>query len=106
MLPFRLAYNRSPEMENGEMIKQIVNFDPGDGKCQGTMIEISASSDDPKEVNDMINFLIKDGAVIEEASEGMIRAAYRGTNRDKLLALIQDGWILEDGDGCAFEAIR
>ena len=73
------------------MIKQIVDFSRDD-QGRAAVIEVFMMVEDPHEHIEAIKVLIKDGAIIQSADADTIRAVYRGTNQDKLLSLIDEGW--------------
>lgn len=72
-------------------MKQIVDFSRDD-QGRAAIIEVFLLVEDPCAHAEAIKTLAKDGAIILSADSDTIRAVYRGTNQDKLLALIDEGW--------------
>ena len=79
------------------MIKQIVDFSRDD-QGRAAVIEVFLLVEDPHEHVEAIKALAEDGAIIQSADADTIRAVYRGTNQDKLLSLLADGWSFEGRD--------
>lgn len=79
------------------MIKQIVDFSRDD-QARAAVIEVFLLVEDPHEHVEAIKALAEDGAIIQSADADTIRAVYRGTNQDKLLGLLADGWSFEGRD--------
>ena len=75
------------------MIKQIVDFSRDERGA--AIIEVFVLADNPKEHIDTIKALIEDGAIIQGADSDTIRATYKGSNQDKLLSLIDEGWSFD-----------
>lgn len=79
------------------MIKQIVDFSR-DGDGRAAVIEVFMLVEDPHEHAEAIKSLANDGAIIQSADADTIRAVYRGTNQDKLLSLLDEGWSFSGQD--------
>ena len=79
------------------MIKQIVDFSR-DEEGRAAIIEVFMLVDDPHEHIEALKALAEDGAIIQSADADTIRAVYRGTNQDKLLSLIGEGWSFSGQD--------
>ena len=79
------------------MIKQIVDFSRDD-QGRAAVIEVFMLVEDPQAHIEAIKALAEDGAIIQSADADTIRAVYRGTNQDKLLSLLADGWSFEGRD--------
>lgn len=79
------------------MIKKIVDFSRDD-QGRAAVIEVFMLVDDPHERVEAIKALAEDGAIIQSADADTIRAVYRGTNQDKLLSLLADGWSFSGQD--------
>jgi hypothetical protein len=73
------------------MIKQIVEF-YRDGDRGAAIIAVFMMVPDPRAHLQAIKDLIDDGATIQTVDADTIRAVYKGSNQDKLLSLIDDGW--------------
>ena len=76
------------------MIKQIIDFSREDERG-AAIIQVFMMVNDPKQHIEAIKALAKDGAVIQSVDADTIRATYKGSNQDKLLELIEDGWSFE-----------
>lgn len=72
-------------------IKQIVDFSRDD-QGRAAIIEVFMLADNPQAHIVAVKALINDGAIIQSVDSDTIRAVYRGTNQDKLLCLIDEGW--------------
>lgn len=79
------------------MIKQIVDFSRDD-RGRAAVIEVFLLVEDPHEHVEAIKALAEDGAIIQSADADTIRAVYRGTNQDKLLSLLAEGWSFSGQD--------
>ncbi len=79
------------------MIKQIVDFSRDD-QARAAVIEVFLLVEDPHEHVEAIKALAEDGAIIQSADADTIRAVYRGTNQDKLLSLLAEGWSFSGQD--------
>ncbi len=79
------------------MIKQILDF-YRDGDPRAAVIEVFAQIEDPQKHLQIIKDLVEDGAILQDVDDAVIRAIYRGTNQDKLLSLIEDGWSFSGQD--------
>lgn len=73
------------------MIKQIVDFSRDEDRGVA-IIQVFMVVNDPKEHIEAIKALVDDGAIIQTVDADTIRATYKGSNQDKLLELIEDGW--------------
>lgn len=80
------------------MIKQIVDFSRDEAEGGMATIEVFMLVEDPQEHFEAIKSLAKDGAIIQSADADTIRAVYRGTNQDKLLSLLAEGWSFSGQD--------
>jgi predicted ABC-type ATPase len=79
------------------MIKQIVDFSREEER--GTaIIQVFMMVNDPQKHIEAIKALVKDGAIIQSVDADTIRATYKGSNQDKLLELIEDGWTFTGQD--------
>jgi hypothetical protein len=79
------------------MIKQIVDFSREEERG-AAIIEIFMMVPDPQEHLKAIQDLVEDGAIIQIVDADTIRATYKGSNQDKLLEMIADGWSFEGQD--------
>jgi hypothetical protein len=72
-------------------IKQIVDFSRDD-QGRAAIIEVFMLVGNPQAHIDAVKALIKDGAIIQSVDSDTIRAVYRGTDQNKLVGLIDEGW--------------
>jgi len=79
------------------MIKQIVDFSR-DFQGRAAVIEVFMLAEDPQTHTRILQELVRDGAILHNVDADTIRAVYRGTNQDKLLSLLADGWSFEGRD--------
>lgn len=79
------------------MIKQIVDFSRDD-QGRAAVIEVFVLAEDPQTHTRILQELVRDGAILHNVDADTIRAVYRGTNQDKLLSLLADGWSFEGRD--------
>jgi predicted ABC-type ATPase len=79
------------------MIKQIVDFSREEERG-AAIIQVFMLVEDPQKHIEAIKSLIADGAIIQSVDADTIRATYKGSNQDKLLELIEDGWSFTGQD--------